>query len=136
MVSSSSSTPPPAPPVLKSGRGWWEVVAITAVSALILFYVGSLWSLDIGQALYYSQSLVSGPNATLNHGEAISGVFFGGLLVLLVLVGSPLLTFSVARSLRIQNRVAVFFVTTVLALEVSYFVVRPFVLFFQGVYQG
>lgn len=118
----------------RTSHGWWVLVLTTLICGTLLLFIGGLWSLSIGEAVHYSQS--DGSDADLRFGEAISGVVFGAVLILPLLVGSTLIAWQVSKAFGIAPSAGVFVVATPLCAEVAYFVARPFVLEAQGIYQG
>lgn len=117
-------------------RGWLGVVFIVLLFAAILLYVGGLWSLSIGEAVYYGGAEASNPNAQGNLREAMSVVSMGAVLILALSASGVVLSHHVGKGSRMGPRGALVLAAVIFSAEIAFFVVRPFVLGAQGVYQG
>ena len=118
----------------RRAHGWWALVLTVLIFGTLLFLVGAFWMLSIGEAVHYGHG--SGGDAHLRFGEALSGVGFGAVLVLLALAGATLISVQTCRAFGIRHSAGVVFVVGLLAAEVTCFLAAPFVLEAQGVYQG
>lgn len=134
MMQAPSTQRPPVDTEPKQSNGWWVLLLTVLILGSIMLMICLFWGMDLGQAVHYSQS--SGSDAHLRLGEALSGVVSGAAVVAVVLIGAAWLSSVVSQSFGINPSAGVLFVVGLLSAEVTFFIVRPFVLQAQGVYQG
>lgn len=134
MMQAPSTQRPPVGTRPKQSDGWWVLVLTALILGAIMLMICLFWGMDLGEAVHYSQS--SGSDAHLRLGEALSGVVSGAAVVAVVLIGAAWLSSAVSQSFGINRSGGVLFVVGLLSAEVIFFIVRPFVIQAQGVYQG